>query len=237
MMGIGVAAMHYTGMAAMRIPGNLAYSLPIVVLSVLIAVTAATAALWLTFRQNAVWQKLLAACVMGLAVAGMHYTGMAAATFTQSVHGTMPETGTMGLGQQNLALYVAGATFLVLFLAMLASSLDQQRTQRALRASEERFRAAAEAVGDIIWTNDPMGEMQGQQTGWAKFTGQTTSEYQGFGWLEAIHPEDVEPTVETWREAVVAKRTLLFEPAGGAWSRSTRIHERAVDFESSPRRL
>ena len=211
MMGIGVAAMHYTGMAAMRIPGNLTYSPPVVVLSVLIAVTAATAALWLTFRQNAVWQKLLAACVMGLAVAGMHYTGIAAATFTESVHGTMPNLGAVGLGQQNLALYVAGATFLVLFAAMLASSVDQQRTQRALRASEERFRAAAEAVGDIIWTNDPMGEMQGQQTDWAKFTGQTTSEYQGFGWLEAIHPEDVEPTVETWREAVAARRTFLFE--------------------------
>ena len=211
MMGIGVAAMHYTGMAAMRIPGNLAYSLPVVAVSVLIAVTAATAALWLTFRQNEVWQKLLAACVMGLAVAGMHYTGMAAATFTESTHGTMPDPGVIGLGQQNLALYVAGATFVILFLAMLASSVDQQRTQGALRASEERFRAAAEAVGDIIWTNDATGEMRGRQADWAKFTGQTPSEYQGFGWVKAIHVEDVEPTVKTWREAVVAKRTLLFE--------------------------
>ncbi len=52
LMGLGVAAMHYTGMAAMRVPGNLAYNPIIVAASVAIAVTAATAALWLTFRQN-----------------------------------------------------------------------------------------------------------------------------------------------------------------------------------------
>jgi len=173
LMGVGIAAMHYTGMAAMRMPGNVAYSLPIVGISVLIAITAATAALWLTFRQNDVWQKLLASGVMGLAVAGMHYTGVAAATFTPALQQNAANgmDGAVGLGQQNLALYVAGTTFLILFLAMLASSTDQQRTQRALRASEERFRAAAQAVGDIIWTNDAQGEMRGAQPVWQKFTG------------------------------------------------------------------
>ncbi len=210
-MGLGVAAMHYTGMAAMRMPGSLIYSLPIVAGSVLIAVTAATAALWLTFRQNDVWQKLLAAGVMGLAVAGMHYVGMAAATFSDDLHGTMPDVGTMAVGQQNLALYVAGTTFLILFLAMLASSLDQQRTQVALRASEERFRAAAEAVGDVIWTNDASGEMRGRQPDWSKFTGQSQAEYEGFGWSKAIHPEEVEPTIVAWHEAVAGRHTFLFE--------------------------
>ena len=79
LMGIGVAAMHYTGMAALRMSGSAAYKPAIVAASVAIAVTAATAALWLTFRQHGIWQKLIAAVVMGIAVAGMHYTGMAAA--------------------------------------------------------------------------------------------------------------------------------------------------------------
>ena len=57
LMGVGIAAMHYTGMAAMRMPGSMAYSLPLVALSIGIAITAATAALWLTFRQHGVWGK------------------------------------------------------------------------------------------------------------------------------------------------------------------------------------
>lgn len=211
LMGVGVAAMHYTGMAAMRMPGNLTYNAAIVWLSVLIAVTAATAALWLTFRQNDVWQKLLAAGVMGLAVAGMHYVGMAAATFSDDMPGGMHHAGAMALGQQNLALYVAGATFLILFLAMLASSVDQQRTQGALRDSEERFRAAAEAVGDVVWTNDASGEMRGRQPDWSKLTGQSQAEYEGFGWSKAIHPEDVEATLVAWNSAVAGRHTFVFE--------------------------
>ncbi|GJE09145.1 MHYT domain-containing protein [Methylobacterium longum] len=207
LMGVGVAAMHYTGMAAMRVPGNLAYSLPVVVASVAIAVTAATAALWLTFRQNSVWQKLAAAVVMGLAVAGMHYTGMAAATFTAEDLGAhAAHAAGVDVSQQNLALYVSGATFTILFMAIVAASFDQQRVQRHLHASQGRFRAAAEAVGDIIWTADARGAMTGPQLYWQAYTGQSEEECQGTGWAQAVHPEDVEPTKAAWREAVAEDR-------------------------------
>ena len=203
LMGVGVAGMHYTGMAAMRVPGNLAYSLPVVGVSIGIAVTAATVALWLTFRQNSVWQKLAAAAVMGLAVAGMHYTGMAAATFTAEDAGAHAAHATgVGVGQQHLALVVAGATFVILFMAIVASSFDQQRVQRTLHASEGRFRAAAEAVGDIIWTADARGAMVGPQPYWQAYTGQSEAECQGVGWAAAVHPDDVEPTKAAWRDAV-----------------------------------
>ena len=131
LMGLGVAGMHYTGMAALRIPGHLSYSPSIVAVSIVIAVTAATAALWLAFRQHGVAQKLVAACIMGIAVAGMHYTGMAAATVTAS--DAAAHAGMAKAGQESLAVYVAGTTFLILFLAMLASSLDQQRVQQDLQ--------------------------------------------------------------------------------------------------------
>ena len=212
LMGIGVAAMHYAGMAAMEIPGNLAYDAPVVAVSVLIAVSAATVALWLTTRQNDVWQKALAAAVMGLAVAGMHYTGMAAAGFTEETHGAaMAHPSSIGLGQGNLALYVAGTTFLILFLGMFASALDQQRVGRALHASEERFRAAAEAVGDIIWTTDASGQMRGLQADWQRFTGQDFADYQGRGWLASVHPDDVESTVQAWNGAVARRRPFAVE--------------------------
>lgn len=211
-MGLGVAAMHYTGMAAMRMPGNLAYSAPVVAVSVAIAVTAATAALWLTFRQHAVWQKLLAACVMGAAVAGMHYTGMAAATFTAEAAGAhAAHATTVPPNQGNLALYVAGATFLILFLAMLASSIDQQRVQRDLRASEARFRAAVGAVRGVLWTNDAEGRMAGEQPGWSAITGQSRAQYEGHGWADAVHPDDAPGTLAAWEANRAARGTFVHE--------------------------
>ena len=223
LMGVGIAGMHYTGMAAMRIPGNLAYSPSIVGLSVGIAATAATTALWLTFRENSAWQKLAAAVVMGLAVAGMHYTGMAAATFTGEAEpgATHAHAAEVGLGQQNLALYVAGATFLILFLAMLASSFDQQRAQAELKASEERFRAAIRAVRGVLWTNDPEGRMRPPQPGWAALTGQSEAEYQGYGWADAVHPEDSGPSLASWTRSVAERQPFVFEHRvrrhDGAW--------------------
>ncbi len=203
LMGLGVAGMHYTGMAAMRVPGNLAYDRRIVIVSVAIAVTAATAALWLTFRRNRAWEKLAAACVMGLAVAGMHYTGMAAATFTAEASGAHEAHATaLGTNQQNLALAVAGITFAILFLAMMAGSLDQRRTQRRLHGSEERFRAAVKAVDGVMWTADPAGDFIDEQPGWEQITGQTFAEYRGGGWSAVLHPDDAPGTVRAWTEAV-----------------------------------
>ncbi len=210
LMGGGVAAMHYTGMAAMDMRATVIHSTPLVALSVIIAVAASTAALWLMVRSHGVARKLLAAAVMGAAVAGMHYIGMAAASFTMT--GQAPAADDLdGIGQLTLALYVGAATFVLLFLSLLAASLDQARVQRDLLASEERFRAAAEVVGDIIWTNSAGGEMMGTQADWARYTGQTEADYHGFGWTQAVHPDDVPPTVEAWNEAVAARRVFVHE--------------------------
>src|SRR5712675_1448969 len=81
-MGLGIAAMHYIGMAAMRGHAELSYDRLFVALSLVIAIGASTAALWLAFRTRELEQKLVGAIVMGVAISGMHYTGMRAATFT-----------------------------------------------------------------------------------------------------------------------------------------------------------
>src|SRR5258708_16716469 len=112
-MGTGIVSMHYTGMAAMRMPAHLHYDSYLVALSVLIAIGASIAALWLAFRTAALWQRFLAAIVMGIAISGMHYTGMAAATFT--AHSQLdydpyaPDLG-QGLAQTNLAMAIAAIT-------------------------------------------------------------------------------------------------------------------------------
>ncbi|MFJ8001103.1 MHYT domain-containing protein [Streptomyces sp. NPDC096310] len=76
--GLGVAAMHYIGMAGMRLHGRFDYEATTVVLSVVIAVVAATAALWAAVSIHGFLPSLGAGLVMGVAVTGMHYTGMAA---------------------------------------------------------------------------------------------------------------------------------------------------------------
>ncbi|PCG83959.1 hypothetical protein CIB93_21930 [Streptomyces sp. WZ.A104] len=76
--GLGVASMHYLGMAGMRLEGQLAYDTPLVALSVLIAVAAATAALWAAVSLRGLLSSLGASALMAAAVTGMHYTGMAA---------------------------------------------------------------------------------------------------------------------------------------------------------------
>lgn len=83
--------------------------------------------------------------------------------------------------------------------------------EAALRVSHERFRAAVQAVGGVLWTNDAEGRMTGQQPGWSAITGQTQAEYEGYGWSQAVHPEDAEPTLEAWRSAVAERRPFVFE--------------------------
>ncbi|HEY5835581.1 MHYT domain-containing protein [Streptomyces sp.] len=90
--GLGVAAMHYMGMAAIGLNGHIHYAAGTVVLSVVIAVGASTAALWAAMRVHRAWATVGAAMVMGVAVCSMHYTGMAAVHVTTGGHGTVPGT-------------------------------------------------------------------------------------------------------------------------------------------------
>jgi NO-binding membrane sensor protein with MHYT domain len=76
--GLAVNVMHYTGMWAVQIKGTIGYDPTLVALSVVIAVVAATAALWFTVGLDKLLPRLVAGLVMAAAVSGMHYTGMAA---------------------------------------------------------------------------------------------------------------------------------------------------------------
>lgn len=76
--GAAVALMHYSGMWAMQIQGSISYDRTLVILSVVVAIVAATAALWFTLVLESPMLRFIAGLVMGVAVVGMHYTGMAA---------------------------------------------------------------------------------------------------------------------------------------------------------------
>jgi NO-binding membrane sensor protein with MHYT domain len=100
--GLGVVAMHYTGMAAMRMPADLRYDRVWVAASVLIAIGAATVAVWLAFMNTGFIQRLLASVAMGLAVSGMHYAAMQGSAF--AAHAAVDHAiGFASLNQTKLA--------------------------------------------------------------------------------------------------------------------------------------
>ncbi|KFF42508.1 MULTISPECIES: putative bifunctional diguanylate cyclase/phosphodiesterase [Pseudomonas] len=131
-MGAGIASMHYTGMAAMRMTPGIDYDPTLFGASLLIAVMASGAALWIAFnlRRNTPYVRLArgaAAVVMGVAIVGMHYTGMAAAQFADDSFCGAALTGLSGKGLDNLVLVTSLA---VLVIALLTSLLDARLEAR-----------------------------------------------------------------------------------------------------------
>ena len=115
--GLSAAGMHYLGMAAMIVPATKEYNPGLVALSVVIAVVAATAAFWLMQNARTVVHQLASAAVMGVAVCGMHYTGMAALTLTPLA--TVP-TGYIpsAMNTISVATWVVSVTIIVLGMAL-----------------------------------------------------------------------------------------------------------------------
>ncbi|AXK52128.1 MULTISPECIES: putative bifunctional diguanylate cyclase/phosphodiesterase [Pseudomonas] len=131
-MGTGISGMHYTGMAAMRMQPGIDYDPSLFSASLLIAFGASLAALWIAFhlRQNTPHVRLArtgAAIVMGFAIVGMHYTGMAAARFADGSFCGALGNGLSGNGLDNLVLIT---TLAVLIIALLTSVLDARLEAR-----------------------------------------------------------------------------------------------------------
>ncbi|MCU1069113.1 putative bifunctional diguanylate cyclase/phosphodiesterase [Stenotrophomonas maltophilia] len=133
LMGLGIATMHYLGMAAMRMQPGIDYHPGWFAASIAVAIGAAGAALWIAFRLRAEHRhtlllRALASLVMGLAIVGMHYTGMAAARFAEgSICGAV---GSGGMDTRWLAVLVIVTTVATLGIALVASLFDRQMRVR-----------------------------------------------------------------------------------------------------------
>ncbi|MCZ0962838.1 PAS domain-containing protein [Paracoccus benzoatiresistens] len=88
---------------------------------------------------------------------------------------------------------------------------DRKQTEIQLRESNDRFRAAVDAIHSVLWTNNADGRMIGEQRGWAALTGQSFADYQGYGWTDAVHPDDRAGTIKAWRQALAAQSTYEWE--------------------------
>jgi NO-binding membrane sensor protein with MHYT domain len=137
--GIGVAMMHYLGMAAMRMPGRITYNASLLAVSVLIAIIAATAALWAATTLHGVGHTLAASLIMGIAVSGMHYTGMAAMRMYPSPGPAgMVMGGSGGATAESfllpLIIGITVVTFVMIATIALSPSAEELRYDAALLA-------------------------------------------------------------------------------------------------------
>lgn len=126
LMGLGVCGMHYVGMSAMQMPAMIDYDANTVILSAVIAIVASIAALWLAFNMRGMWPQIGSALVMGIAVCGMHYTGMSAATFRSMDSMAMAS----GLSGNGLGIVIfAVAVILLSTMLVIQRRRQQQRAQ------------------------------------------------------------------------------------------------------------
>src|SRR6266550_2413358 len=154
LMGAGIGAMHYVGMAAMRMNAVMRYDPVLFVVSVIVAVVLAITALYTKFLASSRpgdvhrwWTRLGAASVMGFAVAGMHYTGMAAAHVSPS---TSSDPVGAGLDPTFLGAWVSVATVVITGLAIFVTVVDSrlEAAANSERLSRSRLLEAIESISE-----------------------------------------------------------------------------------------
>ncbi len=202
-MGFAIAGMHYTGMAGMRMSGHVIYDPLIVAASVGVAITVSFAALALTRNlietglESGAWlKKTGASLLMGFAVAGMHYTGMAAAHFTAGPPSLIPPDGLV-LGTYQLALVVA-----ITSVTLLGIALAGTRFERWTIATRSRFENLLNLSPQVVWFGRPDGYITYCNPYWYEYTGLSEKATLGHEWTAAIHPEDREQVIGSWQAAV-----------------------------------
>jgi PAS domain S-box-containing protein len=236
-MGGGIAGLHYTFMAAMRLPAITRYSPALVALSILLAILFSLIALLLAFglREETKWsvpRRVGSAVLMGIAISAMHYTGMAAATFFPSSPPDLTHAVSITpLGNSA----VVTVTLIVLLGAIITSSVDKRAQEKIRRLNqeleqrvEERTRELASALEEIkkfqhqlrlvidtipamVWSALPDGSIDFVNQRWLDYFGYPFDKIRGYAWTDKVHPEDRAKTINGWHEAFASGEPFEFE--------------------------
>ncbi|HEX9704731.1 MAG TPA: MHYT domain-containing protein [Gemmatimonadales bacterium] len=221
-MGAGIAAMHYVGMAAMRLPAIVQWSAALVSASVLIAIAVSAVALRLAFHHGHQatddWtpRKIGSAVVMGLAIPSMHYTGMAAATFLDAP-GPVALTATVSVSALGTA-GIAVTTLVVLGLAV-GTSVIARHGEVQLRLAADRLRdrerqlVEAQAIAHVGHWELELGS---NQVTWSdelyRICGVPIGAPAGYTeFLALVHPEDRERVARITGEGLAEGRSVEFD--------------------------
>jgi PAS domain S-box-containing protein len=221
-MGVAISGMHYTGMAAMRVPARITWSAPLVVLSIVIAVAAAFVALNLAgrVRSNVGHPALLkgaGAAVMGVAIAGMHYTAMSAAHFSPAPLSITHETRLLATAPLAVAVIMSSIMILIVAIGASAASriimsrmLQLQREHelgQQLRQSEEYYRALIENASDLIIVMDARANPRYVSPSFWRTLGHRPEDVIDVNLFDLVHADDV-------GQVRAAFATLLEQPGG-----------------------
>jgi NO-binding membrane sensor protein with MHYT domain len=122
--GVGVCIMHYTGMAAMRLDGEVTYDSNIVALSFAVAIVVATVGLFLLVTMRGDLQRIVSALVIAFAVSGMHYTAMYGTTCRSNALSSAQDAVSIGISPMLLGVCIAGATMVILVVSQLMSFFE-----------------------------------------------------------------------------------------------------------------
>ncbi|MBO9596529.1 MAG: EAL domain-containing protein [Cohnella sp.] len=180
LLGAGITVMHYSGMAAMHV--RIRYDTGLFALSVLIAVTAAIAAVGFAYyfrgatSRISVIYKLGSGVIMGAAIAGMHHFGMIAAHFEKNVHG---KVSGVGLDQEMLAYVVAASTFVAMAIAVVGSILGHRLSSKdnALYENGKWYISLYENHTDGIVTIDKKGVIVDVNPAFLNLTGRSAEHF------------------------------------------------------------
>jgi two-component system sensor histidine kinase/response regulator len=225
LVGAGIGAMHYSGMAAMHMGIVLKYDPWWFGLSILVAVLLAILALWIRFglREqrwlNPLQKNLLASTVMGLAIAGMHYTGMEAARFIGAAHDAHNTTESHIF----LATIITAMTVTVSVFALAGNLLLRYRqlynqlqgSESRLREREQQYRSLISNMPGITfrcelsppWRTIFISDAVQRVTGWKAEDFMSGRIHLG----DVIHPDDMERIDKQLHDALTNKRSLHCE--------------------------
>jgi PAS domain S-box-containing protein len=221
-MGLAVAAMHYIGMAGLRLPARIDWSPLLVVLSIAIAYGASLLTLGLVHNLHAGrrWRRgplLAAAVVFGVGVAGLHYVGMFAATFYAEPAGAGSGGGA---GTELLAILLAVATALMLIVLLWGAGIDRRATARLAQA-DAQFAGAFEAAAIGMTLTGTDGRFLAVNAALCDLLQRDREELIACTFQELTHPDDLESDLVQFRRVFageidsyqMSKRYLL--PDGG----------------------
>ena len=180
LMGGGIAAMHFTGMVAIPMQPPIRYDPLLFTLSIVIAITASLAALWIAFQLrsetiiSAFRKKAGGALLMGAAISSMHYTAMAAAIFAPDSYSL---TSPQNINNVWFADIIGGFTFLCLATTLLISVFDVKLAERKqAEAVRARLAAIVENSNDAIYSRTLDGTILTWNAGAERMLGYTAAE-------------------------------------------------------------
>ncbi|WP_186328174.1 PAS domain S-box protein [Paenibacillus sp. 32O-W] len=181
-MGLAITTMHYTGMFAMIVPAEIHYDPYLVTLSLLIAVTVSIAALYLMYqykkgsRKSPYLLRIAGSCMIGGAITSMHYTGMAAASFTVSEEMLQRSMEYPVVNNIDLAAWIGLTAVFILLLIISLQSIEHKIEMRLATLNERRYHYMFEHNPDIVCLFDVHGKLLQANSSMEKLTGYTVEE-------------------------------------------------------------